>query len=189
MYWFHLEWVAQLPCFFLHWTLFVGFTLVTLQFLRSSFIVSLHVFLGLPRLRCMSTSSAVILLIQSSFLATWPKQRNGLYCNNIFMLLIPSFSRRESELMRSFRCTLHIHRTIARSLHSSFSRSLTLGAQHALYNKTGRMYMLYIYSCVVYKRTCEVDIGKSSRNLPHAHRTLVITLRSQPPPAPIVSPR
>ena len=129
--------------FFLHSILFEGSTLVSFQFLRSSLIVSLHVFFGLPRPRCPSTSSAVMLLRQPSFPATWPNQRNRLYRNNVCMLLIPSFSRR--EFVQSFRRTLHIHRTIARSLRSSFSRSLTLGAQNSLaYNKTGRIYMLYI---------------------------------------------
>ena len=37
------------------------------------------------------------------------------------MLLIPRFSRRECELMQSFRHTLHIHWTIAQSLCFSFS--------------------------------------------------------------------
>ena len=39
--------------------------------------------------------------------------------------------------MLSFRHTLHIHQIIAQSLHSSFSRLLTVGAKHTLaYNKT-----------------------------------------------------
>ena len=100
------------------------------------------------------------------------------------MLLIPRFSRRESELMRSFT---H-QQTIAQSLHSSFSRLLIVGAQHSLaHSKTERMYVLHICSCVVYKRAPEVNIGKSSRNFPHADGTLMVKLRSQPPPAPIVS--
>ena len=44
------------------------------------------------------------------------------------------------------------------------------------------------HSRVVYERVCEVNIGTRSRNLPHADQTLMITLRSQPPPAPIVFP-
>ena len=107
--------------FFLHSILFAGSSLVSFQFLQSSFIVSPHIFLCLPRPWCPSTSGAVMLLIQPSFLATRPNQHNRLYLNNICMLLIPSFSRRESELMRSFRHTLLIHRTIAPSLRSSFS--------------------------------------------------------------------
>ena len=121
--WFRLEWVARFPCLFWvfsHSILFAGSTLVSFQFLRSSFIVSLHVFLGQPRPRCPLTSSAVMLLIQPSFFATWPNQRNRLYRSNVCMLLIPNFSRRESELMRFFRRTLHIQRTIARSLRFSY---------------------------------------------------------------------
>ena len=175
--------------FFLHSILFDGSALVSCEFLRSLFIVSLHVFLGLPRLRCPSTYNAVLLLIQSSYLATWPNKRNWLYRNNVCTLLIASFSRRVSEVMQSFRRTLHFHQNIARSLRSGNSRSLTLGAQHSLAcNKTGRIYVLYVCPRVEYKTAREVNISKSSRNLPHADRTLVITLRSQPPPAPIVSP-
>ena len=92
--------------------------------------------------------------------------------------------------MWSFKRTLHVHRIIARSLLCSLSRSLTLGAQHSLaYNKTVRIYVLYICPRVMYERTREVNIGKSSRNLPHADRILVITLKSQPPPAPIEGSR
>ena len=152
--------------FFLHSLLFTGSTLVSLQFLWSLFIVSLHVFLGLPRPWCPSTTSAVMFLIQPSFLATWPNQRNQLYCNNLCMLFRPSFSRRESELMWSFRCTLHIHQTIAWSLWSSFRRSLKLGTQHSLAYKTGQIHVLYICQRVMYKRACEVNIGKSSWNFP-----------------------
>ena len=146
--------------------LFAGSTLVSFQFLQSSFIVSLHVFLGLPRPGCPSTSSAVMLLTQPSFLAIWTKQCNQLYCNNVCMLLIPSFSRRESELMWSFKRTLHIHRTIAQSLHSNFSMPLILGAQHSLaHNKTGWIYVLYVCPRVVHKRA-HVSIGKSSKTCP-----------------------
>ena len=109
-------------------------------------------------------------------------QLTELYCFLVFS--------EESELMWSFKRTLHVHRIIARSLRCSLSRLLTLGAQHSLaYNKTVQIYVLYICSHVMYERACEVNIGKSSRNLPHADRILVITLKSQPPPAPIVSPR
>ena len=170
--------------FFLHSILFDGSALVSCEFLRSLFIVSLHVFLGLPRLRCPSTYNAVLLLIQSSYLATLPNKRNWLYRNNVCILLIASFSRRVSEVR-----TLNFHQNIARSLRSNNSRSLKLGAQYSLTsNKTGRIYALHVCPRVEYKTAREVNISKSSRNLPHADRTLVITLRSQPPPAPIVSP-
>ena len=172
--------------FFLHSILFAGSALDSFQCLRSLLIVSFHVFLGLPCPRCPTTSNSVMLLIQPSFLTTCQNQRSRLYRNKVCMLLIPSFLRRESELMWSFKHTLHVHRIIARSLRCSLSRSLTLGAQHSLaYNKTVRIYVLYICPHVMYERECEVNIGKSSRNLPHADRILVITLKSQPPPAPI----
>ena len=104
---------------------------------------------------------------QPSFLTPCPNQRSRLYRNKVCMLLIPSFLRRESELMWSFKRTLHVHRIIARSLHCSLSRSLTLGAQHSLaYNRTVRIYMLYICPRVMYERAREVNIGKSSRNCP-----------------------
>ena len=45
-------------------------------------------------------------------------------------------------------------------------------------NKIG---ILYICPRVMYERAREVNIGKSSRNLPHADRILVITLKSQAP--------
>ena len=176
--------------FFLHSILLAGSALDSFQCLRSLLIVSFHVFFDLPRPRCPPTSNSVMLLIQPSFLTTCPNQRSRLYLNKVCMLLIPSFLSRESELMWSFKRTLHVHRIIARSLRCSLSRSLTLGAQHSLaYNKTVRIYVLYICPRVMYERAREVNIGKSSRNLPHADRILVITLKSQPPPAPIVSPR
>ena len=147
--------------FFLHSILFAGSALDSFQCLRSLLIVSSHVFFGLPRPCCPSTSNSVMLLIQPSFLTTCPNQRSRLYRNKVCMLLIPSFLRRESELMWSFKRTLHVHRIIARSLPCSLSRSLTLGAQYSLaYNKTVQIYMLYICPR-------EVNIGKSSRNLPH----------------------
>ena len=145
--------------FFLHSILLAGSALDSFQCLRSLLIVSFHVFFGLPRPRCPTTSNSVMLLIQPSFLTTCPNQRSRLYLNKVCMLLIPSFFlSRESELMWS-------------------------------YNKTVRIYVLYICPRVMYERAREVNIGKSSRNLPHADRILVITLKSQPPPAPIVSPR
>ena len=174
--------------FFLH--SLAGSALDSFQCLRSLLIVSFHVFFGLPRPCCPTTSNSVMLLIQPSFLTTCPNQRSRLYRNKVCMLLIPCFLRRESELMWSFKRTLHVHRIIARSLRCSLRRSLTLGAQHSLaYNKTVWIYVLYICPRVMYERACEVNIGKSSRNLPHADQLLVITLKSQPPPAPIVSPR
>ena len=192
---FHLKVGRTAPMlvlsFFLHSILFAGSVLDSFQCLRSLLIVSFHVFFGLPRPRCPTTSNSVMLLIQPSFLTTCPNQRSRLYRNKVCMLLIPSFLRRESELMWSFKRTLHVHPIIARSLRCSLRRSLTLGAQHSLaYNKTVWIYMLYICPRVMYEGACEVNIGKSSSwNLPHAHRILVITLKSQPPPATIVSPR
>ena len=152
--------------FFLHSILLAGSALDSFQCLRSLLIVSFHVFFGLPRPRCPTTSNSVMLLIQPSFLKTCPNQRSRLYLNKVCMLLIPSFLSRESELMWSFKRTLHVHRIIARSLRCSLSRSLTLGAQHSLaYNKTVRIYVLYICPRVMYERACEVNIGKSSREL------------------------
>ena len=131
--------------FFLHSILFAGSALHSFQCLRSLLIVSFHVFFGLPCPRCPSTSNSVMLLIQPSFLTTCPNQRSRLYHNKVCMLLTPSFLRRESELMWSFKCTLHVHQIIARSLRCSLSRSLTLGTQHSLaYNKTVQIYVLYI---------------------------------------------
>ena len=131
--------------FFLHSILFAGSALDSFQCLRSLLIVYFHVFFSLPRPRCPTTSNSVMLLIQPSFLTTCPNQRSRLYRNKVCMLLIPSFLRRESELMWSLKRTLHVHRIIARSLRCSLSRSLTLGAQHSLaYNKTVRIYVLYI---------------------------------------------
>ena len=128
--------------------------------------------------------------VNTTIITTCPNQCSRLYRNKVCMLLIPSFLRRESELMWSFKRTLHVHRIIARSLRCSLSRSLTLGAQHSLaYNKTVRIYVMYICPYVMYERAREVNIGKGSWNFPHADRILVITLKSQPPPAPIVSPR
>ena len=148
--------------FFLHSILLAGSALYSFQCLRSLLIVSFHVFFGLPRPRCPTTSNSVMLLIQPSFLTTCPNQRSRLYLNKVCMLLIPSFLSRESELMWSFKRTLHVHRIIARSLRCSLSRSLTLGAQHSLaYNKTVRIYVLYICPRVMYERAREVNIGKS----------------------------
>ena len=62
--------------FFLHSILFVGSALDSFQCLRSLLIVSFHVFFGLPRPRCPTTSNSVMLLIQPSFLTTCPNQRS-----------------------------------------------------------------------------------------------------------------
>ena len=70
--------------------LFAGSTLVSFQFLWSSFVSCLPwstLTMG------SSPSSVAMLLIQPSFLATWPNQCNRLYCN-VCTLLIPSSSRR-----------------------------------------------------------------------------------------------
>ena len=77
--------------FFLHSILFAGSALDSFQCLISLLIVSFHVFFGLPRPRCPTTSNSVMLLIQSSFLTTCPNQRSRLYRNKVCMLLIPSF--------------------------------------------------------------------------------------------------
>ena len=85
--------------FFLHSILLAGSALDSFQCLRSLLIVSFHVFFGLPRPRCPTTSNSVMLLIQPSFLTTCPNQRSRLYLNKVCMLLIPSFLSRESELV------------------------------------------------------------------------------------------
>ena len=64
--------------FFLHSILLVGSALDSFQCLRSLLIVSFHVFFGLPRPRCPTTSNSVMLLIQPSFLTTCPNQRSIL---------------------------------------------------------------------------------------------------------------
>ena len=76
--------------FFLHSILFAGSALDSFQCLRSLLIVSFHVFFGLPRPRCPTTSNSVMLLIQPSFLTTCPNQRSRLYRNKVCILLIPS---------------------------------------------------------------------------------------------------
>ena len=81
------------PSFFLHSILFAGSALDSFQCLRSLLIISFHVFFGLPRPRCPTTSNSVMLLIQPSFLITCPNQRSRLYRNKVCMLLIPSFLR------------------------------------------------------------------------------------------------
>ena len=78
--------------FFLHSILFAGSALDSFQCLRSLLIVSFHVFFGLPRPRCPTTSNSVMLLIQPSFLTTCPNQRSRLYRNKVCMLLILVFS-------------------------------------------------------------------------------------------------
>ena len=143
--------------FFLHSILFAGFALDSFQCLRSLLIVSFHVFFNIKFCDAVNTTITPY---------NMPKPHSRLYRNKVCMLLIPSFLRKESELMWSFKCTLHVHRIIARSLRCSLSRSLTLGAQHSLaYNKTVRIYVLYICPRVMYERACEVNIGKSSRFL------------------------
>ena len=62
--------------FFLHSILLAGSALDSFQCLRSLLIVSFHVFFGLPRPRCPTTSNSVMLLIQPSFLTTCPNQRS-----------------------------------------------------------------------------------------------------------------
>ena len=104
--------------FFLHFILFAGSALDSFQCLRSLLIVSFHVFFGLPRPRCPTTSNSVMLLIQPSFLTIYPNQCSRLYRNKVCMLLIPSFLRRESELMWSFKCTLHVHQSLLNNYNS-----------------------------------------------------------------------
>ena len=72
--------------FFLHSILLAGSALDSFQCLRSLLIVSFHVFFGLPRPRCPTTSNSVMLLIQPSFLTTCPNQRSRLYLNKVCML-------------------------------------------------------------------------------------------------------
>ena len=176
--------------FFLHSILFAGSALDSFQCLRSLLIVSFHVFFGLPRPRCPTTSNSVMLLIQPSFLTTCPNQRSRLYRNKVCMLLIPSFLRRESRANVVFQTHITCPPNHCSIITLQFKQVIDIGAQHSLaYNKTVRIYVLYICPRVMYERAREVNIGKSSRNLPHADRILVITLKSQPPPAPIVSPR
>ena len=74
------------PSYFLHSILFAGSALDSFQFLRSLLIISFHVFFGLPRPRCPSTSNSVMLLIQPSFFPTGPHQRSRLYRNKVCML-------------------------------------------------------------------------------------------------------
>ena len=111
--------------FFLHSILFAGSALDSFQCLRSLLIVSFHVFFGLPRPRCPSTSNSVMLLIQPSFLTTCPNQRSRLYHNKVCMLLIPSFLRSESELMWPFKdsITICITFTIPRTSMNTFISS------------------------------------------------------------------
>ena len=73
--------------FFLHSILFAGSALDSFQCLRSLLIVSFHVFFGLPRPRCPTTSNSVMLLIQPSFLTTCPNQRSRLYHNKVCMCI------------------------------------------------------------------------------------------------------
>ena len=113
--------------FFLHSILLAGSALDSFQCLRSLLIVSFHVFFGLPHPRCPTTSNSVMLLIQPSFLTTCPNQRSRLYLNKVCMLLIPSFLSRESELMWSFKRTLHVHQIIARSLRCSLNKVIDIG--------------------------------------------------------------
>ena len=76
---------------------------------------------------------------------TCPNQRSRLY-HKVCMLLIPSFLRRESELMWSFKRTLHVHRITARSLCCSLSRSLTLGGPNTHWHTTRQCG----YTCCVF---------------------------------------
>ena len=83
--------------FFLHSILFAGSALDSFQCLRSLLIVSFHVFFGLLRPRCLTTSNSVMLLIQPSFLTTCPNQRSRLYRNKVCMLLIPRIAVLDNE--------------------------------------------------------------------------------------------
>lgn len=124
---------------------------LSFQFLQSLFIISLRVFLALPRLQCRSTSRAIMLSIQQSFFAIWPNQNNQLNWNNVCMLLIQSFPGERVWTSAVFQVhIITINQTIAQSLGSSFSWLLTLGSQHLLaYNKTEQIYVLYIWPSVV----------------------------------------
>ena len=74
---------------FLHSILFAGSALDSFQCLRSLLIVSFHVFFGLPRPRCPTTSNSVMLLIQPSLLTTCPNQRSRLYLKMVFHIFLP----------------------------------------------------------------------------------------------------
>ena len=161
----------------LHLILFAGSALDSFQCLRSLLIVSFHVFFGLPRPRCPSTSNSVMLLIQPSFLTTCPNQRSRLYRHKVCMFLIPSFLRRESELW-SFKRTLHITESLL-DHYVAVKQVVDIGGPTLTGIQQDCRYMCCIFICphVMYERACEVNIGKSSLNLPHADRILVITLK------------
>ena len=56
-----------------------------------------------------------------------------------------------------------------------------MGAKHSLaYNKSGQIYVLYICTPVehMYQTAREVNVGKSTQNLPHADNTKMTTTNS-----------
>ena len=79
---------------------------------------------------------------------------------------------------------------LLRSLRFNLAVLDSVGAQLSLaYNRTGRMYVLYIFPRVVRDKPRDVIKGCSCLNLPHAALILAVTLASQPPPESITSPR
>ena len=103
---------------------------------------------------------------------------------------MPSFVRRESELISSFALTLQIQRIMARSLRwRRFSVSTFMALVSAACSITLLTHDEYTLPLIRRGRWRLVRRGSNWRNLPHAHLQRVIAASSQLPPAESMSPR
>ena len=135
---------------------FAGSALDSFQCLRSLLIVSFHVFFG-PSTSTLSNNFKFCDAVNTTIIPYKhaQNQRSRSYRNKVCMLLIHSFLRRESELNVVFQT--HITCPPNHCSIITLQSAWHLGAQHSLaYNKTVRIYVLYICPHVVYERAREV---------------------------------
>ena len=133
---------------------------------KSAFITSSQVFLGLPLPTFPGTWICLHLLIQevSGLLSTWPNQRSLLFCRKVLMLSNCSLLLSSSELILSFKDTLHIHRIILMSFLSMHWSSSALTGQVSLQcNITNRTHAWY--SMPVVEKGVALLVSKGKRSL------------------------
>ena len=101
-------------------------------FLMSVLTESIHVFVGLPRLRTPGTSICRALLIGPSLLSTCPYQRSLLWDRTLVIEGIISLSSKVADLTWSNHFILHIQRIMLRSHFYNLAVSETVGAHYWL---------------------------------------------------------
>ena len=146
-------------------------------------------FFGRPRFLFPSTSKSKICPIYSLLRFTWLNQRSLLHVNIEFRLFSFSRLRKDFVLARCSFLVLHIHKSIALSLHSKYF-FLPFWGHNILMNEASSLWhSCYIWPSVFKKIALQVSTGINSLNFLHAERYLLIVASSQPVLAQIESPR